>query len=738
MLRRLYDWIGLARLVALGLVAFALAIRVLDPIPVQTLRNLTFDLYQRIQPRAPQDFPVTILDVDDASITEIGQWPWPRTRFAELVEKATADGAVAIAFDIIFAEPDRLSPQRIATDNQDLSDDISNALTDLPDNDHKLADAFSRALVVVGQTNVRSALAAAEPTQDPPEVPHAVLGPDPAEFIITMPELVQNLPVLEEAATGRGVFSVRPDPDGIYRRVPIVVSAQGTYRLGLAPELLRVGTGSEPFTIRANEAGIDGVVLARNLFQTAGDGTVRPYLTPSSPERFVPAADLLYDRMEPGRLNGHLVLVGTSAVGLGDYRATPLGVQMPGVEIHAQLLESMLSGSLLNRPNYAVAVELVAAAALCLIIIILSPIMNATFLIVSSLIFLTTCGVASFQAFTNQKLLIDPSFPILTALATIVFMSTANYLREEQRRREIRNAFRHYVSADLVNVLADNPESLQLGGETRELTLLFSDVRGFTAIAESYRENPAGLTQLMNRFLNLLSKAILDERGTIDKFMGDAVMAFWNAPLNHDDHARAACRAALTMRQGVNELNRRRVEEAGSGHVAPINIGIGLSTGSCMVGNMGSDTRFDYTAMGDTVNLASRLEGQSRFYGQTIIVGSETERVTRDDFAFLELDIIRVKGKSQPETVFALLGDKALRQSEEFERLNHLNGRMLKAYRSRDWDLAEDLLRDLNPLGLEIEPALARHFENYADRLVGARKILPAEDWDGVYDATSK
>ncbi len=740
MLRWLRRNVGYARLVALLLVAFAIFLRIADPIPSQVIRNQTFDLFHRIKPREAQPLPVAIIDVDDRSITEIGQWPWPRTRFAEIVETATRAGAVAIAFDIVFAEPDRLSPPVIARDNPDLPPALRGALSALPGNDAILARAFAEATVIVGQTSVRSAFAEAPAARVIPEVPHALVGPDPTPFLIAFPDLVENLPELEAAAAGRGVFNVRPDADGVYRRAPVVMLVDGRLRLGLAPELLRVATGGAPFAIRTNEAGIDGVVLAGRLLPTAGDGTVHPYLAPTDRARFVSAADLLSGRMPPGRLAGHLVLVGTSAIGLEDYRATPLGIQMAGVEIHAQMLENFLSDTLLVRPNYAIGAELVAMLAMCLVIIVLTPIMNAILLVASALMFLSSFGLASYALFENQRLLIDPSFPILSGLATVIFMSTTNYLREERRRMRIRAAFGQYVSQDLVNELSENQDRLRLGGENRELTLLFSDVHGFTEIAESYREDPAGLTRLMNRFLSLLSNAILAQRGTIDKFIGDAVMAFWNAPLDHDDHCRAACRAALRMIADVAALNdERRADADREGRVfQPIHVGIGINTGICTVGNMGSDRRFDYTAMGDPVNLASRLEGQSRSYGTAIIVGSATERAVRGDFALLELDLIRVKGKRQPERVFALLGDAALRAAPQFVEAAAISARMLDAYRAMDWDDAEAELAALEPVATGIDPALARHFAALRKRIAGFRAQPPDAGWDGVHDATEK
>ncbi|WP_422049770.1 CHASE2 domain-containing protein [Shimia sp.] len=737
---RFIESVAFARIVALGLIVFALFVRIADPIPVQLVRNLTFDAYQRILPRVPEELPVAIIDIDDASIAEIGQWPWPRTRFAEMIDKLTEFGAVAIAFDVIFAEPDRLSPQAIALDNSALPQQVSQALSLLPDNDDVLAASFKRARVIVGQTSIRSAFHRSIPNEQIPDVPHAMMGPSPVGFILELPDLVQNLPVLEDAASGRGMFSIRPDPDGVYRNLPMVMNAQGQLRLALAPEMLRVATGGAPFVLRSNEAGVDGVVLARQFIQTAADGTVRPYLTRSLQERFIPASDVLNGKLRPDHVAGKLLFFGTSAVGLGDYRATPFGVAVPGVELHAQLLENLLTGSLLQRPNYAISAELAVTLLLCLLFVIVTPIMNAGFLAVSSVAMLTAFGWGSFLLFQNEKILLDASFPIVSALATIIFMSTTNYMREEKRRRDIRSAFGHYVSEDLVNALSDNPDGLQLGGETRELTLLFSDVRGFTPIAESFRDNPAGLTRLMNTFLNLQSNAILNEKGTIDKFMGDAVMAFWNAPLSHEDHARAACRAALLMRDGVEALNIKRQKEAKAAgtEFLEIRFGIGIATGSCMVGNMGSDTRFDYTAMGDPVNLASRLEGQSSTYGKTVIVAAETERLVRDDFALLEVDFVRLKGKQQAEHIFALLGDVKLLREAMFAKIRQTNAEMLEAYRSRDWARAKEMLETLKPLVTDFDARLNTHLMNYHTRIEDFERLPPPRDWDGVHDATTK
>ena len=717
------------------LLGLALA-RIADPAAVREVRFTAFDLFQQIAPREAQPAPVTILDIDDPSLERYGQWPWPRTRMAELLRRTFEGGAAALAFDIVFAEPDRLSPPAIARDNPNLGAAERAALSALPDNDAVFADMIARTRVVMGQTSVRSQATGLRDTGPIRATPHAILGQDARPFLQHYPDLLQNLTVFEDAAAGRGVFSVRPDSDGVYRRIPVAMMVDDTLRLGLAPELLRVATGGNAFALRGNAAGVDGVVLGGQLVRTAADGTVWPYLTPSMPQRFVSAGDLLDGSVPPDRLRGQLVLVGTSAIGLEDFRATPLGTPMAGVEIHAQLLENILTDTLLFRPNYAPAVELSAMVVLGALVILLVPVMGARPVIVSAILLIGGYVGLTWYLFDQQGLLLDPTWPALATVLMLIVMTTGNYLREERERRQIRGAFGQYVSPDLVQRLADDPGALSLGGERRPLTLLFSDVRGFTTLAEGFRDDPAGLTALMNSFLTVLSDAILREGGTIDKFMGDAVMAFWNAPLDCADHPQAACRAALAMRASVAALNARRRED--DPEALPIDVGIGLNTGSCVVGNMGSETRFDYTALGDAVNLASRLEGQSKSYGLGIILGQSTADAVGEAFAVIELDLLRVKGKQEPERVYGLLGDPETKRSGEFGDIARANARMRRAYTAQDWDAAETALADLTAAGERAGIDLSGYAAMYAARLRDLRADPPGPDWDGVHVATSK
>lgn len=729
--RKLASRVGLGRIVALALLTILLIIRISDPAPVQILRLKSFDLFQQLKPRDYTPLPVAILDIDDPSLTEIGQWPWPRTTLAKLIDKATEQGAVALGFDMIFSEPDRLSPGLIAADNVRLPGPVRAALTAMPSNDDVLASAIANARIVVGQTSVRSTVFNQTDKAVMAQVPHAFLGLDPKPYLQQFPDILQNLPQLEQNADGFGVFTVRPDLDGVFRRIPVAMMVQDTLRLGLAPELLRVATGGDAFAIRTNQAGIEGVILARQLVRTDADGSVWPYFTSTQRSRFVSAADLLNDRAPAGRLAGHLVLVGTSAIGLEDFRATPLGSLMAGVEIHAQVLENILSQTLLLRPNYAIGVELVLTLTLGLLAIVLVPVLGARWTIIGTGALLCAVGFGSWRAFDVHKLLLDPSFPLLSSTLIVVSLVLANYLREERQKREIRTAFGQYVSPDLVEKLSNEPGGLTLGGETKELTILFSDVRGFTSISESFKTDPQGLTHLMNQFLTVLSNAILTQRGTIDKFMGDAVMAFWNAPLDTKNHAQAACHAALAMRHDTAKLNAEN-----TGKAPRIDVGIGLNSGVCVVGNMGSDTRFDYTALGDPVNLAARLEGQSKTYGVDIVLGNTTAQSVLGKFAIFELDLIRVKGKTQPERIFGLFGDEDMAKTPEFQTIAQTNAQMLAAYRQRDWANADTLLTTL--AAHEFDPSLAGYVALWRDRIAQIKANPPAPDWDGVYTALSK
>jgi adenylate cyclase len=411
---------------------------------------------------------------------------------------------------------------------------------------------------------------------------------------------------------------------------------------------------------------------------------------------------------------------------------------MPGVEIHAQVLESALTGGIIAQPGYGIALEFFAAIIMGLLVITFAPKFGPVTLVGVGALFASVLIGISWYYYAQHRLLIDSTYPLLSTTAIYLTLIFASFVREQQQRKQIRGQFAQYMSPVLVEQLAQAPERLVLGGEEREMTIMFSDVRGFTSISETYKHDPQGLTALMNRFLTPLTNAILARKGYIDKYMGDAIMAFWNAPLDDKQHEINACEAAIDMLEKIDEVNKEREEEAAEGgHVyIPLNVGIGLNTGIGVVGNMGSDLKFNYSVLGDSVNLASRLEGQTKDYGFPIIVGSKTALAAKDKFAILELDFIMVKGKTEPEVIYAIAGREDVMQSARYQRLRNITIEMLSCYRSRDWQGALDAIER----GRKSEDAetLEKLFKLYEARIRNYLVNPPPADWNGAYALLTK
>ena len=739
-LRILRRWFkrrfGYARLVCLVLLIGLAALRIADPAPVEELRVRTFDTFQRIDPRKKAARPVTIVDIDEKSLAKFGQWPWPRTRIADMVANLTKLGAAAIAFDIMFAEPDRLNPDIAADTFRNLDEATRDKLRALPSNDEVLADAMRHSRVVLGETGLPEVLT--ELDKELPVTGLATLGEDPQRFMYEFPGLLRNTPVLEKAAGGRGLLTINPERDGIVRRVPMIMQAQGTTMPSLSFEMLRVVTGTDTIFIKTDVAGIKSLGVKGLQIPTDLNGQLWVHFAHKDTSIVVSALDLLEGRAPPEKIKGKLVLVGTSAAGLNDIKTTPVDPAMPGVEIHAQVLESALTRAVLSQPYYGPALEFFAALILGLLVIAFAPAFGPVTLVVVGALFATLLIGTSWYFYTHDRLLIDFTYPLLSTTAIYLTLIFTSFVREQAQRRQIRSAFSQYLSPALVEQLAQSPEKLVLGGEEREMTIMFSDVRGFTTISESYKHDPQGLTALMNRFLTPLTNAILACKGTIDKYMGDAIMAFWNAPLDDPEHQINACAAAVDMLDKIDELNKVREQEANDGgHVyIPLNVGIGLNTGTCVVGNMGSDLQFNYSVLGDSVNLASRLEGRSKEYGFPIIVGSKTALAVKDKFAILELDFIMVKGKKEPEVIYAIAGREDVAHSGRFQRLRNLTIEMLACYRSRDWDGALAAIE--RGRRSDDAHALKLLYDLYEARIRGYQENPPPEDWNGAFALLTK
>ena len=723
--------LGLGRIAALLTLAALVGLRIWDPPLLESLRGEIFDTYQRVQPRVVTDYPVTIVDIDERSLKEIGQWPWSRATLAALVDRLAARGAVAIGFDVLFAEPDRLSPPRFAETVGDTA--LKMRLEALPDNDARFAEAIARTRVVLGQGGASRYRAAPARHPDLPVTSVATIGDDLHQQLLRVPGLVQNLPALERAAAGRGLFTVEPDADGVIRRIPTLLYAEGRVVPSLSIELLRVATGATSILAKSDEAGVRSVVVAGVEIETERDGQLWLHFTPHDLRRYVSAADVLAGRAPEDRINGKLILVGTSAAGLFDLRSTPLERAMPGVEIHAQAVESILDGALLLRPNYALGLEICLAIAIGVGIVVIVPMLGALPTLLLGVITAALLAALSGYLFVSQGILLDVVYPLVSSTVVFLLLASINYVREEQRRAGIRSAFSQYLAPELVEQLTREPDRLKLGGETRTMSVLFSDVRGFTSIAESFKDNPSGLTELMNSLLTPLSRAVIERRGTIDKYIGDAIMAFWNAPLDDSDHARHACEAGLAISDRLDELNAALAHkyQRGGENLPPMEIGIGISTGVCMVGNMGSDIRFDYSVLGDSVNLASRLQGLASSYGLRILVCPETAARCRGELATIDIDDVRVRGRLDAVTVHSVFGGSDLLRDARFRAFRTAFVDMRAHYGRGEWDRALAALEVSQKHSND--PRLDRLLDLYARRITTLVSRSPLKGWNGVF-----
>ncbi|HEX2842487.1 adenylate/guanylate cyclase domain-containing protein [Hyphomicrobium sp.] len=722
-------------IVTAAVLALAVALRIADPDPVARLRLSIFDSYLNLKPRETDPaFPVRIVDIDEASLAKIGQWPWPRSELAHIIDKLAEAGAKTVAIDLILAEPDRLSPEALARQAQVRSElaPIVAELSSLPSNDAILAHAMGKLPVVVGSVGDAST----QRSPPPPKASFAIAGDDPTSFVPSFPGVITPLPVLTDAAAGNGAVNWLPAKDQIVRQVPLLVSLHGTLYPTLSLEALRTGLGEKTAFVRSSggsgvlafgqQTGVDTVRVGKTVLPTSHDGQLWLNFAEPDPRRYVSAHKILDGSFDPKDFAGRHVLIGASATGLLDLRATPLASSVPGVEIHAQAIEQMLSGEHLTRPALATGAEilfLVAMGALVAALIRRSGPLNAAII---GCVAIAAIAIGSWLAFARGGYLFDPVYPSLSLLAVYLSGSLLSFIKTETDRARVKRAFGHYLAAPLVEELATDPSRLKLGGETRDVTLLFADVRGFSRLSEGM--DAETLIRFVNRLFTPLSDIILEHRGTIDKFMGDAVMAFWNAPVRDPEHARNACRAALTMQIEMDRLNREeaaRKAAAGETHV-PIRIGIGLNTGACCVGNVGSPQRFDYSVLGDAVNVASRIEGTTKTFGAPIIAG-ETTAHDAADFAFLEIDTaVRLRGKDRPERLHALVGDEAVATSPAFRNLSQHYAALRAAMEANQMMAvsaeiaacreAAQALAIANPGAMPLDAL----FEHYARRAVGS------------------
>lgn len=707
-------WAGVATGVAV-LIGLML-LRGYDPPLLQYLRNAGFDQLQRIWPREKLDLPVRIVDIDERSLAELGQWPWSRKTLGRLVDELNTLGAAVVAFDIIFPEPDRLSPSRIANDPDLLSGLSPEARQEItasfPDNDEIFGQAIKDRPVVLAFSN-----APGNARKTPPRVAgFAQTGLDASKAPPFIQSVAANIEKLEAAASGFGGINLDlAREQGIARQTPMLWTDGTSFYPSLALEALRVAQGASTIVINASETtenAIDSIRVGDLEIPVAEDALFAVRYRRDSPDTYVSAARIISgterEALAP-LISGNIIFIGTSAAGLLDVRMSTLGETVPGVLVHAQVVEQILSNDFLSRPQWAGGAELLAVAALGLaliaIIMFWTPMSGA----IAGVAAIALMAAASTYAFRSLGILVDATFPIVAIILTFLATVAFRLLVTDSDRRMLRNAFGHFVSPDVLSEIERNAGALKLGGEVKDISVLFVDIRKSTTLSEKLP--PDALVSLINTLLDRWSNSIIAQGGTIDKFIGDAIMAFWNAPLSKSDHQYYAAKAALGIRKATAEVNAdtdvsRILKERGQW---PLQCGVGMSSGPACVGNMGSQTRFDYSAVGETVNIAARTETASKRADYDIVIAGELDPVTRR-LAILPAGHVAMAGLSNQMPIWAVVGDEAMAQSQAFAELSAQHVALLDDLARQQDDRLSDNVAKCMTLAQQIEPRLTAFY----------------------------
>lgn len=595
-----------------------------DPVALQGLRNAQFDQFQRWKPRADVDAGVVVVDIDEASLRQLGQWPWPRSQMALLIDALRQQGAAVVGLDVLMVEPDRTSP-RAMVKQWDVPPAVRQALESLPDPDAVLARALADGTVALGMALVQGKSPGIPGLTDVASMlPFRVLhiGEAAPQRLHAFDAATLPLPELQQSASGLGALNFVADTDGVVRRVPLLFSVQGQVVPTLVAEMLRLAQGAQNYLLKGagqTGAGLQEVRIGDLPVATTPEGEVWVHYNAQTGQRLVPAWKVLAGTVEQGALAGKWVLVGTSAQGLMDMRASPLGQVVPGVVVHAQALEQILAGQVLQRPAWAWGLEAVVVVLGCLLIGAVSMGARAGVSAAAAALLVGLAAGGAWWAFSRELLLLNALGPMLWMLSTFLLCSVSRHLVTERQQRWIRTAFSRYVSPNRVQYLVEHPERLTLGGQRQECSFIFTDLADFTPMMESL--DPARAVQLLNAYLDRMVAIAFDHGGTLDRIMGDAVAIVFSAPLPQADHRARALRCALDMEAFASGYARtvRMQQGIAFGHTR-----IGVHSGEVIVGNFGGSALFDYRALGDAVNTAARLEGANKYLGTRMCVSGAT------------------------------------------------------------------------------------------------------------------
>jgi adenylate cyclase len=690
-----------------------------------------------------QDSRIVIVDIDEKSLSEDGRWPWSRDKVATVVENLIGRyHAAVVGFDIVFAERDHSSGLTVLeqfgkTELRGSAEYLAALDKVRPrlNYDNILAEKFKDRPVVLGY--YFSGVEQKQKGQVAGMLPKPVFTKDNFRKgntnIIKMDGYGANIPELQQSAASAGHFNPDPDIDGVTRRIPMLIEYDGGYYEPLSLAMVRVLLGMpdlKPGLPEGHQKGSDYDKLewlSLSDLKIPVDDRVTaliPYRGKQGSFPYISASDVLHGRVKPELLEGAIVLVGTTAPGLMDLRSTPVSSVYAGVEIHANMIAGILDQSIKYSPAYVMGGEVVILLVSGILLSLLLPLLSPVKSTLVAVVILLSAGMLDFVAWQDNLVLPLASIIILIPLL-YAFNMSYGFLVEARAKHHITGLFGQYVPPQIVSSMSKDPQRFTMQAESREMTVLFTDVAGFTAISEKL--TPKELAQFMNEYLTAMTTIIYEHGGTVDKYIGDAIMAFWGAPLDDPDHALHAVQAALAMRKRMVTLQLEMTTQG----FPEIKIGIGINSGQMRVGNMGSSYRVAYTVMGDAVNLAARLEGLTRQYDTWIIVG-EVTRSKVEGYSWRELDLVRVKGKNEPVAIHEPCGTESLLDKQYSNDITLFN-EMVAAYRSKCWDAAEAMLEEL--IGNKPDRKLYRF---YLNRIQQYRIEPPPAEWDGVSTFTTK
>lgn len=665
------------------------ALRINDPFFIETARLKTIDYYQRTQPKQISE-NIIVVEIDEKTLEKEGQWPFPRQVIAKAIKKAFDNQAQLVVLPVIFAEKDRFN------------------------GDDELTEVLKTYPVILSQS------AANKGKGQPVPRGVATIGEGINEWLFEYNAAVGPTKQLGEAAAGVGMLLTAPEVDGVVRRLPLIVQINKEIYPTIPLEMLRVLAGDPSYQARINQAGIDAVRIPQ--FKTIKtDEHGRVWINFKYEFSSLSFADDNWSKVKD-----KVVMIAPTAEGLSNTVATSVNIRY-GYEIPLFAAQMLADEARLERPSQFNLYELLygSLAALAVILILISgPYWLAGLFYIALVAAPIKFGFVSF----SKGQLFDYSWIIIAISVMFMLSAFLRFISEFKQKQLIKKQFGTYLAPALVEKLQKNPGLLRLGGDERELSIMFTDVRGFTTISEHYGKNVQGLTMIMNRYMTAMTESILKNDGTLDKYIGDAQMAFWNAPLDDANHAKNAVKTALEMLKRLDSFN----EEISKEGVPPFGMGLGINTGSVVVGNMGSTQRFDYTCLGDHVNLASRLEGQSKPYGVRIIVGPRTAEHIKNDYQTLELDLIAVKGKKEGVKIFTVLENK--HDEDKIKHIYRMHDGFICDYRAQNWDNAIALAESLK----KNNPELKKYYDMMIERIGELREKGLTKNWDGVYVATSK